>query len=202
MDLKRNTSSAMMTALSGVFHPVFFAHLDWPLVPVYAHSGVGTIAWGGHNWTGVGPLGNVEIPPETVGGVVASEAILSLVGVPADLDGMIDDPIRARGVSMSLGVVAGRPGGHDGKQTTGAGVTLVADPVEVFAGTMDGLDLDASMSEGAVNHEARVTVITGPSARSMASITHSDEDQRRRHPTDTAGRLVILAFAKAQKLIW
>lgn len=202
MDLMRQVSAETLDALSGVFFPVLMVHVDWPEEPVYAHTGVGPITWDGHTWVGVGPVGAVDIPPEALSGVVAAEAILSLVGVPVDLDGMLDDEIRGRAVEVYFAVVAGRPGGHDGRQITGPGCTLKGAPSPLFYGTMDALDLDAAASDTGVSHEARVTVTTGPSARSRASIYHTDEDQRRRHPTDTAGRHLIMAFAKAQKLTW
>lgn len=201
MELKRGVSPAMLAALSEPSYPILFAHLDWPGDPVWAHTGVGTITWGGQAWNGVGTLGNIEIPEEAPG-VAAVEAVLSLAGVPADLDGYADDPIRNRTVEIYIGTVAGRPGGHDGKQISGPGNTLIGTPVELFSGTMDGLLLNASDDGGEIVHDAQVMVATGVEARSMASIHHSDEDQRRSYPSDTAGRLVIMAFANAQRLTW
>ena len=194
MDLIRDVDPVMLATMNGPFFPVCFAFLDWPDEPAYAHSGVGTIAWGGHDWLGVGVLGNVDIPPESAG-IAAVEAMLSLAGVSADLEGYADDAIRNRTVELYLGVVAARPG------DTG-GTTLRGMPVELFAGTMDGLSIVASEAEGGVDHEARITVATGPSARSAATIYHTNEDQISRYPGDTAGRLVILSYAKAQKLTW
>ena len=193
MDLTRGLSAPQLAALAGPVFPVLFVHADWPDDPVYAHTGTGTISWGGHDWLGVGALGGVDVPSEGMGSVATAEAILSLAGVPVDLDGRVDDIIRGRAVQMYLGFMTGRPD---------ATTTLIGTPVDLFAGTMDGLDLDASVSGTDVEHQARVTVATGPGARSMASISHSDEDQRRLYPTDSAGRLVILSWAKAQKLTW
>ena len=201
MDLIRGVDPAMLAALSGPSHPVLFAHLDWPGDPVWAHSGVGQITWGGRTWTGVGVLGHIELPEESPG-VAAVEAILSLAGVPADLDGFADDPIRNRVVTIHIGLVSGRPGGHDGQQASGPGSTLIGTPVELFSGTMDGLTLGATDQGGEIVHDAQVSVATGAEARSSASIYHSDEDQRRAWPSDTAGRLVILAFTNAQCFTW
>lgn len=194
MDLTRGVPPATLAVMAGVFHPVLFAYLDWPDAPVHVHSATGPITWGGHEWKGVGPLGGVDIPSESMGGVAAVEAALSLIGVPADLDGLADDQIRGKAVEVYLGTLAARPG--DG------GPVLIDDPVSLFFGTMDVLDLSASQEGANVSHTATVTAATGPSARSMASISHSDEDQRRAFPGDTAGRLVILSYAKAQKLTW
>lgn len=199
--LRRAVEPDLLAAFRQGGYPVLFAHLDWPDAPVWAHSGVGPITWGGQTWNGVGTVGNVQIPEEGAE-IAAVEAILSLAGVAADLDGYADDTIRNRSVVLHIGSVQGRPGGHNGKETTGLGNALVGTPTQLFSGIMDLLTLTASGTDGGVEHEAQVTVLTGQEARSMASISHSDEDQRRKHPTDTAGRHTILAYAKAQRLTW
>lgn len=201
MELRRGVGAALLSALSQGGYPVLFGHLDWPGAPVRAHTGVGQIEWGGEIWHGVGTMGNVELPEEA-SEIAAVEALLSLAGVPADLDGYADDVIRGRVAEIYIGAVAGRPGGSDGQQATGLGSTLIGTPVRLFSGIMDALTLSTSRSDDGVEHSAQVTAATGQEARSGATIYHCDEDQRRVYPTDTAGRLVILAYAKAQKTAW
>lgn len=201
MELRRGVDPALLAALSRGGYPVLFAWLDWPDAPVWAHTGVGPITWGGKTWQGVGTVGNIQLPEEGAE-IAAVEAILSLAGVPADLDGYADDTIRNRSMTLHIGAVQGRPGGHDGKRTTGPGSTLVGQPTQLFSGILDILTLTASATDEGVEHEAQVSVLTGQEARSMASLSHSDEDLRRKHPADTAGRHTIMAFARAQKLTW
>jgi len=201
MELRRGVHPALLDQMARGGFPVLFAFIDWPGAQVFAHTGVGVISWGGRGWDGVGPVGGIDIPPEA-SEIAAVEAVLSLAGVDADLDGYADDAIRGRTVEIYLGGVQGRPGGHDGRQTAGAGNTLVGTPIRLFVGTMDGLTLSATATDEGVQHEAQVAVATGQEARSSASIYHTDENQRRLFPTDTAGRLVILAYAKAQKMTW
>lgn len=193
VDLRRGLSPAQLAALDDVIHPVLLAFVDWPDDPVYAHSGVGTITWAGHDFLGVGDMAGFDLPSEAADGVTASEAILSLIGAPADLNGRLDDAIRGRAVDLWIGFLTDRPDRSS---------TLIGEPLSLFSGTLDGLDLTSTVDQGALSHEARLAIATGPGARSMASISHSDEDQRRRHPEDTAGRLVILSWARAQKLTW
>lgn len=193
MDLRRGLTADQLAALAGPIYPVLFAFADWPDDPVHAHSAVGTITWGGHDWIGIGPLGGVSIAAEEAGGIVPAQAVLTLIGAPADLDGRADDAIRGRVVRLYIGLLTGRPGDS---------TTLIGDPVDLFAGHMDVLDLAAESAETGVSHTAAVTVVTGPSARSRATIYHSDEDQRASYPGDTAGLLVALAWARAQKLTW
>ena len=201
MELRRVVDPATLSAFRQGSYPVLFAWLDWPDAPVWAHTGVGQITWGGQTWTGVGTVGNVQIPEEGAE-IAAVEAILSLAGVAADLDGYADDTIRNRSMTLHIGAVLGRPGGHDGKQTTGLGSKLAGEPTQLFSGIMDMLTLTASGTDEGVTHETQVSVLTGQEARSSASLSHSDEDQRRKYPADTAGRHTILAYAKAQRLTW
>lgn len=195
MELVRGVDADFLQALQGPFHPVLFVYMDWPDHPVYAHSGVGSISWDGHDWTGVSHLGSIDLPAENMGGVVANEATISLAGVPLDLNGLVGDNIRGRMALIWVGVLAGRPGSE-------GGTTLIGEPVFLFAGSMDTMGMDISREDAEVSGRIGINLRTGPSARSLASVSHSDEDQRRTHPTDTAGRHVILAYAKAQKLKW
>jgi hypothetical protein len=47
-----------------------------------------------------------------------------------------------------------------------------------------------------------ITLANGPSQRSFAEVFHTYEDQIRRFPGDTAGRLTINAEAERDKLTW
>lgn len=194
--LTRNLPSAMVTAMAGSFFPVLFVYLDWPGGAVRVHDAVGDITWGGFTWRGVGDFGSVAVPDEA-GSMVATEASLSLAASASQLDGYLDDLIRNRTGEVYLGFLAGRPG------STGGTTMLWATPVTLFSGAMDGLSM-AIEPKGAKGYgtAASVTLRTGPGARSQASIYHTDADQRRRYPADTAGRLVVLAQAGAQRLLW
>lgn len=194
--LTRALPGAMVSAMAGTFYPVLFVYLDWPGGAVRVHSGVGDISWGGYTWRGVGGFGAVTVPDEA-GSMVATEAALSLVAPASELDGYLDDVIRNRSGEVYLGFLAGRPG------SAGGTTLLWATPITLFLGAMDGLTMSIQ-PKGAKGYatEAHVTLRTGPGARSEATIYHTDADQRRRYPADTAGRLVVLALASAQKLMW
>lgn len=194
MILRRGVDNGLLAALSQGGYPVLFVYLDWPGTAVYAHSGVGSITWGGQMWLGVGTLGNITIPEEG-SEIAVSEAVLALAGVPADLDGMVDDNVRNRTAEIYLGAVMSRPGSDGGND-------LIGVPVQLFSGIMDGINMSDSATDEGVDHAVNIPIITGVEARSSATIHHSNEDQRRTYPNDTAGRLVILSYAKAQKLTW
>ena len=194
--LTRGLPTAMVTAMEGPFWPVLFVWLDWPGGAVRAHSGVGSISWGGYTWAGLGKFGSVATPDES-GSMVATEATLSLVAPADELDGYLDDAIRNRSGEIYLGFVTDRPG-------TAGGTTLVfATPVTLFSGAMDGLSLAIKPNgRKGFSTEANLVLRTGPGARSEATIYHTDADQQLRYPGDTAGRLTVLAVASAQKLLW
>jgi len=187
----------MLEALQKPFYPVLFAFVDWTASPVYVHSAIGEITWGGHDWHGLGYLGSVTIPAESTG-VATTEATLGIAGVEPDLGDFSLTFEPGRVVQIYLGCLTDRPGGYDGKQPC----TLVSDPVQIFFGLTDTLQLkDTLISEG-IQHEAFVAVSTGVEARSNASVYHSNEDQIKTYPTDTAGQLVILSYAMTQRLRW
>lgn len=184
--LTRDVPSAMMTALAGTFFPVLFVYLDWPGGAIRVHSSSGTITWGGYDWDGVGQFGSVSLPGE-FGGMVNTEAQLSLMGDPETLDEHTDAAIRNRDAVIYFGCLTSR-----------AGSTLVSDPVVAFSGQMDVYSLEANEA----GHAAVVSLITGPGARRDAAVYHSDQDQALKFPGDTAGRLLALAVANAQKTTW
>lgn len=195
MELNRGMDAAMLAALDGgVFYPVLFTYLDWPDAAVYAHTAPGTIAFGGHDWAGVGDQANIELPDESVGSLVATEATISVVASPEMIDDYLDDAIRGRAGAVRFGLLTDRPG----KSTT-----LIGTPVTLFSGAMDTLEMSVMpAADGGVETAISVGLATGPSARSSASVYHSNETQSAAYPSDTAGRLTVLAYAKAQKLLW
>lgn len=194
--LTRGLPSAMITAMAGPFYPLVFVYLDWPGGAVRVHSGVGSITWGGFTWLGVGDFGSLAVPDEA-GSMVATEATLALVAPAAQLDGYLDDAIRNRTGEVYLGFVAGRPG------TSGGTTLLWVTPITIFSGAMDGLSVSIE-PQGVKGYatQASLTLRTGPGARSGATIYHTEADQRSRYPSDTAGRMVVLAQANAKTLTW
>jgi hypothetical protein len=195
--LTRGVPAGMATALAsgGAIYPVLFVWLDWPGATLRAHTGRGTITWGGYDWAGVGPFGSVGVPGETGGSMAAAEAQVSLVADPAALDAYLDDVIRNRPGAIYLGCLTTRPG-------EGAADVLLADPVVLFEGLMDGLMIEVEPTAEGVSQRAVVSLVTGPGARSDAAVYHSDQDQARKYPGDTAGRQLVLAYAQAQKFLW
>lgn len=191
MDLKRTLSAGLKVALSAPsLNAVLLVYLDWPGGAVRVHSGTGIIAWGGFNWNGVGGFGSVDVPEEALSGMPV-EFALSLVCELPELATYADAVIRQRAGEVYLGATT-EPGGN----------VLVGAPCSLAAGTMDTLVLASETSDGNTEYRLTLGLATGPGYRSMAAISHSHEDQSRRYPSDTAGRRLILANARAEKTLW
>ena len=195
MVTSRGVPAGMLAELAKpCWYPVAMVYLDWPGGAVRWHSNVGDISWDSQTWTGVGAFGEINVPAE-VPGLVAAEAGLRLYGVPSTIYDYLDDPIRNRAATIYVGAT-----------TVRGGTTLVADPVEIFSGYMDAMSMTEAHREdsGEITLERSVllTIGSGPGARTSGRVSHSAEDQAKRYPTDTAGRLVIYNQSKTGKITW
>lgn len=198
MGLIRTVHPDTLAALEGVFHPIVMIYLDWPDATVRMHSGSGDLSWDGHTWTGLGTADGsfvgVSIPDEA-GGLASQPGEVRLIGGNETLDGYLDDPIRDRDGWIAFATVTQRQGN-----------LLIGEPIEAFVGYMDALrDLVEVQRDGEVVEVRRDVVLQlgdGPSQRTSATVYHTDEDQRRHHPGDTAGRHVINAEARAATDTW
>lgn len=194
MGLMRPIHADTKAALQRVFYPIVMVHLDWPGGHVYAHSGAGTITWGGESWLGVGKFGGIEVPGETPG-LAASQASLTLIGDPSVLFDLLAAPIR------------NRPGEvYEALTTVPGGNVLIGDPISLFSGYMDAMRYRL-MSEDdggrvVVDHVVQIDVGSGPGARSSAAVLHSYEDQIDKFPGDTAGRFLINIEAEVENQQW
>ena len=191
MGLSRGVDPLLMAAITAeVFYPVLLVHLDWQGTAVHAHTGRGNIIWDSATWSGVGDFGSVEVPEEAAG-MAAIGADVVLVGIPPDILADADAVIRNREGRILIGAT-----------TAPAGNVLIGDPVEVFAGYMDAARVEIQSADDVMVLGLRISLGSGPSARAFASVVHSYSDQIKRHPGDTAGRLVALQEQKARVKKW
>jgi hypothetical protein len=129
--------------------------------------------------------------PEEDLGLAAQPAEVRLMGAPDELDQYLTDPIRNREAIIYFGVVTERGGN-----------VLIGQPFEMFVGYMDAMRETVTVEDGVMRRDVVLTVANGPSQRSFAEVFHTYEDQSRRFPGDTAGRLTINAEAERDKLTW
>src|SRR5438105_3790085 len=89
-----NLDAALLAELrSGKFSPALFVEADFASGPIYLWTGVGSITWNGHTWTGVGKFGQVSGALETRS-VRADNVTISLDAIPGDLLPLALDEIR------------------------------------------------------------------------------------------------------------
>ncbi|MCA0848343.1 hypothetical protein [Salipiger thiooxidans] len=172
------------------FFPIILFHIDWPGDPVYAHTNLGSLVWGGQSWNGVGKLARLSLPGD-VTGMAAQEASLAIVGLTDDLDEHLDVDARDRAALVYFGAV-----------TAQDSVDLIGDPFPVFTGTVNGLrDLTEKSADGRTRG-VQTPLSSGPSQRARSTAFHSFEDQSARFPGDTAGRLLINSDREGLRLRW
>lgn len=175
---------------AGGFFPIVMVSLDWPDGPVYAHSNVGDISWNGQTWRGLGHFGRISTPEEQLG-IAQSTAILELVGAPDEIDDYLEADIRGRMGEVFFGVVTERMGNQ-----------FIGEPWSDFTGYMDAMTDSITSDNGDILRTLSIALANGPSQRKFTSVFHTDEDQRRLYPDDTAGRLVINAEERLRGLTW
>lgn len=191
MGLRRDIDPALVAAISrSVWYPILFVHLDWPGSAIRAHSGVGSITFDGHVWSGVGRLGSISSETESVG-LTAASVTLEMTGLPPEVLEEAQQPIRNHPGEIYIGAT-----------TEAAGNVLIGQPYLFVSGYMDALRCTVRRENGDVEHGVQIDLGVGPSARAVAAVLHSAEDQGAKYPGDTAGRHLIEVEARTQVLRW
>lgn len=151
--------------------------------PVYVHSGIGSISYGGNTYLGVGNLGSISPLRET--------EVLGPSSITLSIDAIDSDHITEALDSGNYGDVVTIFNGY--RQDDG---TLVADPWLAWKGTFEY----ASISLG----EQSVVSITCQHDLAMLDEKHgdrySDEDQRDKFSGDVG--LQYAASTAGKKLLW
>jgi hypothetical protein len=86
--------------------------------------------------------------------------------------------------------------------TERGGNVLIGEPCEIFVGYMDALRESVTVEDGVMRRDVVLGVANGLRQPSNSEVFHTFEDQERRFPGDTAGRLTINAEAERDKLTW
>lgn len=190
--MSRGVDAAMTAALaSGGYHAAVLVFVDWPGDPVRVHSGIGTLTWDGHDWTGIGVHGmggRLTLPGER-SGIASTEGQAVLGGLPDDIDAILATDAREAAVQAWAGITTQR-----------AGNVLVCPPVHVWAGYIDGLSdsEDETDARGNVVRRIIAPLVSRQSQRLSPSAYHTDEDQQAEYPGDTAGRWLRAARQRMQ----
>ena len=134
--MSRGFSSAVNTALqSTTVRLVTFAELDFASGTLYVHDGLGTYAWGGNNWLGVGDFGGISSVEE--GAEVSPYSLnLTLSGLDA---GLVSTALTENYFMREVKVYLGLLNHLD---------ALIDTPTQIWSGFMDVMSVTAGASGG------------------------------------------------------
>lgn len=181
--MTRSFASDMQQAVTAAHVPyLFFVQLDFSQ-PIRLCSAGYDVTWNGETWLGMGTLGGIE-PIREQASLEAAGVRMTLSGVPTDT------------VAIALGEqYQGRP-----CQIWFAPLTqdlqLIADPVRLFSGRMDTMDVEIGET-ATITLSAESKMVTWDRARVRR---YNNEDQQSRFPGDRGFEFVAQMVEK--QLLW
>lgn len=162
-----------------------FAEFQFDSGTVRLWSGIGDLAWNGFAWTGAGTLGSVS-PIEETAALGAMGVTFTLSGVsPALLAIALGESYQGRLCRLWLGFFD-------------QGWAIVADPVEVFSGRMDRVELADEGSTATIRLAAENRLIDFERAPSPRFYT--PEDQKGTYPMDKG--LDFVPGLQSKVILW
>lgn len=173
------TTLASVTA-QDVSIPVLFAELDFPSGFVRVHTIIGTITWGGYDWTGVGTLGQVSTVEESAE-LSRKTITYTLSGIPGSMISIVlGEQYQGRTAKLYFGVLS---------PTTGQ---LIATPVLIDRGLMDVSEIEEGETcSVTITAENRIASWDRPVVR-----RYTNADQQARFPGDKGLEFVDQAADK------
>lgn len=176
---------------AGGYNGTALIFVDWPGDPVRVHTGIGTLTWDGHDWTGIGVhgMGGLLTLPGERSGIASTEGQAVLGGMPDDIDAILSTDVRECMVQVWVSLTTSR-----------AGNILSRNPAHMWAGYIDGLSdsEDGTDPKGDVVRRIIAPLVSRQSQRLSPSAYHTDEDQQAEFPGDTAGRWLRAARQRMQ----
>lgn len=157
----RTLPTGFQTAVSApVVRPAFLVQLNWPSGTVYAWTGYGNIAWGGHTFIGTGYLGKISEIKES-GDLAANGVNLSLSGIPSALVAeALENNAQGQPAKIWLAAMAA-----DG--------SFAADPYLVFDGKIDQTVITDSGDSATITVQLQKELVDNRSG--ARRYTHEDQ---------------------------
>lgn len=174
----------MADALSQHRPLALFAKIEHPSGYVYFWTGLGTIDWDGHTWTGIGNFGGVA-PIKYTSNLGIQEVVFSVDGVDATIAGTLNDNVRNKNGTVWLACIGERG-------------NVIADPYQLLSAELDYQQL--SVNEEGV---ASISIIgrTGFYTLERAiDEVWSTEDQQTTFPTDVG--MDLISELQNKDIIW
>lgn len=178
--MSRTLTTAADNALAAGHVPmVVFVELDFPSQFLRLNNSAVSIAWNGYDWLGVGRLGSID--PVNEGADLQSRGLaLRMSGIdPASISLALGTQYQGRGCKLWLAPLT-------------AEHAVVADPVLIFWGRLDTMDIDiGSTATITINAESRLADWDRPRVR-----RYNHEDQQIDYPGDKGFEFVPQMVAK------
>lgn len=148
-------SSPMLAALTAsALRPAIFVEATFATETLRMWSGVGSVSWNGHTWTGVGSFGGISIIEE--GATVEARGItLTLSGIDSEV---LADALQEIRIGLPVTVYLAL---YD------ASFVLIADPLTSWSGRIDQPTIDVSglAASISINCESKLLDLNVPSDR-------------------------------------
>lgn len=165
----RTLTAAMTSALEAAnVIPVMMTLLDFSSGYVSVHSAVGSITWGVHTYVGIGTLGEIEEIEES-SELQAYGVRLKLRGIPNNVISIaLNESYQGRDAKIWVGALS-------------ADYALITDPVLVFSGRMDNMQIQLGPESAEVMLTAENRLIDWDRPRVRR---YNDADQQAEYPGD------------------
>jgi len=181
----RTVTTDVGNALAAAAVPVIaFVEMDFAGGVVRATNAPYTIEWNSQSWTGLGNLGGIEVIDEGAN-MEAFGVALRLSGVPAELLAIaLGETYQGRDCSIWCAPLD-------------ADHAIIADPVLVFLGRMDTMEISMANGQGVItlSAESRLVDLERPRVR-----RYNDADQQAEYPGDLGLQFVEQMVEK--ELVW
>jgi len=177
------TSAALTASQAETVRPVLMAELDFSGGYVRANTSPYTLVFETNDYLGVGNLGGIETVSESAG-LQALGVRMTLTGIPSSMISIaLGEHYQGRSCRIFIGML---DDSH----------ALIADPVEIFTGRIDTMDIEtgetATISLAA---ESRLVDWERPRIR-----RYTDADLQREYPGDLG--LEFVAKMVEKEIIW
>lgn len=176
------TSKVISASQASIVRPVLFVNLFLDSGPIYIHSGIGTITWGGNAYDGVGDFGAVSQIPED-SDLQIPNLSLSLSGIPSDYyQEALSQNYQGRKVQLYLGFL-------------NESFALIDTPVLEFEGEIDTMEFEEGDTA-----KVKLTVINELHRWETPNVArYTDADQQAKFPGDLGLSMVASVEREA---IW
>lgn len=147
--------------------PIFFVKMGFDSGDLNLWSGYGGLVWNGETYLGAGDIGAIDGIKE-VDDIEAVNVTLTINSIPSEnISLALTEDYQGRPVTIWLGMMDG--------------TTVIADPLQIFAGRMDIMTIDEGpeTSSISVSVESRLVDLLKPRE---SRYTH--EDQQIKYPGD------------------